>query len=240
MTAKIFEGAGIDYYIVVEPQEEQEYIQALSKERVLVLPFANLGLGSFPARNWCWEHSMKNGHEKHWIFDDNIQAFGKWQGGKRRKAPQVKDAIIYVETFSDSNDIDISGFEEHNFSQRPPKKPFKINCHVYSTLLIKTNLPYRWRLKYNEDVDLCLQVLHNGGITASCVYYLADKVSTSDKMKGGNQTELYQGNDPKKKLLKAKMLQSVWPQYVKVVIRFGRFHHLIDWKFFSKKNKQNG
>lgn len=238
MTAKIFEGAGIDYLIAVEPQEADEYIAALSEKRVLILPFSNLGLGSFPARNYCWEHSIKAGYAKHWVFDDNIVSFNKWQEGKRRRFAPAKDAIVYVETFSDINNLDISGFEYRVFSTRAPKKPFKKNCHVYSTLLIKNSLPYRWRLKYNEDIDLCLQVLHNGGSIASCVYYLAEKIWTSKKMKGGNQTELYQGNDPKKKLLKAKMLQAVWPQYVKVVIRFGRYHHLIDWKVFSQK-KQN-
>jgi hypothetical protein len=64
---------------------------------------------------------------------------------------------------------------------------------------------------------------------------MADKVSTAQKMKGGNQTELYKGNDPKKNLLKAKMLEAVWPQYTKTVIRFGRHHHLINWKVFKKK-----
>ena len=64
-------------------------------------------------------------------------------------------------------------------------------------------MPFRWRLKYNEDVDLCLQVLHNGGSTESCVYYMADKVSTAAKMKGGNQDELYKGNDPKKNTFKS-------------------------------------
>ena len=237
MTAKIFEGAGIDYFIVVEPQEEQEYVTALSKERVLVLPFANKGLGSFPARNWCWEHAIANGHKKHWIFDDNIAGFRKWVNGKRVKATDIKEAFLYVETFGDKDSFDIIGFEDINFVQRVPKKPFKINCHVYSAILIRNSIGFRWRLKYNEDVDLCLQVLHSGGSTASCIYYMRDKIATSNKMKGGNQTELYHGNDPKKKLLKAKMLQAVWPQYVKVVIRFGRYHHLIDWKVFSKKSK---
>ena len=114
------------------------------------------------------------------------------------------------------------------------EKPFKNNCHVYSAMLIKNNISYRWRLKYNEDVDLCLQVLHNGGSTASCVYYMANKISTSVKMKGGNQTELYQGNAPVKNLLKAKMLESVWPQYAKTVIRFNRHHHLVNWNVFKK------
>ena len=104
-------------------------------------------------------------------------------------------------------------------------------------MLIKNDLPYRWRLKYNEDVDLCLQVLHNGGSTASCIYYMADKVSTAVKMKGGNQTELYQGNKAEKNLLKAKMLEAVWPQYAKTVIRFNRYHHLVDWKVFSKNRR---
>jgi hypothetical protein len=54
-------------------------------------------------------------------------------------------------------------------------------------------------------------------------------------MKGGNQTELYQGNKAEKNLLKAKMIETVWPQYAKTVIRFGRHHHLIDWKIFKKK-----
>jgi hypothetical protein len=45
-----------------------------------------------------------------------------------------------------------------------------------------------------------------------------DKVSTAAKMKGGNQTELYQGNNPKKNLLKAKMIEA----------------HLINWKVFQK------
>ncbi len=235
LTANNFENSNINYFIAVEPQEKDEYIKALGENRVLVLPFSNLGLGSYPARNFCWEHAKSNGYKYHWLFDDNIQNFAKWLDGKRKKIQDIKKALIYVEINAQKTNVDISGFEEPNFVVKPPKKPFKNNCHVYSALLIKNSLPYRWRLKYNEDVDLCLQVLHNGGTTSSCVYYMADKVSTAAKMKGGNQTELYQGNDPKKNLLKAKMLEAVWPQYAKTVIRFNRHHHLIDWKVFKKK-----
>ena len=238
ITAKVFEKSNVEYFIVVEPQEKQEYIDALSEKRVLVLPFSNLGLGSYPARNFCWEHSKQNGYKYHWLFDDNIFHFRKWVNGKRIKWDNVNEALIYVENYTLKKNIDISGFEEPNFVVKIPNKPFKTNCHVYSALLIKNNLPYRWRLKYNEDVDLCLQVLHNGGSTASCVYYMANKETTANKMKGGNQTELYQGNKAEKNLLKAKMLEAVWPQYAKTVIRFNRHHHLIDWKQFKPKKKK--
>jgi hypothetical protein len=235
LTADNFERSGLDYLIAVEPQEYDKYVQKLGKKRVLKLPFANLGLGSYPARNFCWEHAKANGYKYHWLFDDNILFWMKWIDGKRRKIEDLLPAFLYVENYVLRNSIDIGGFEEPNFVVKIPKRPFKENCHVYSAMLIRNNLPYRWRLKYNEDVDLCLQVLHNGGSTASCIYYMANKVSTADKMKGGNQTELYQGNKAEKNLLKAKMLEAVWPQYSKTVIRFNRHHHLVDWRVFKRK-----
>lgn len=235
LTAKLFEKAGIDYLIAVEPQEYDLYCNALGIKRVLKLPFANLGLGSYPARNYCWEHAKINGYKYHWLFDDNFLMFKKWINSKRVRIENIKDALIYVEENAIKTNVDITGFERPEFCCKVPKKAFKTNCHVYSSMLIKNDLPYRWRLKYNEDIDLCLQVLHNGGSTSSCVYYMAKKVDTGQKMKGGNQTELYQGNAPKKNLLKAKMLEAVWPQYAKTVIRFGRHHHLIDWKQFKRK-----
>ncbi len=237
-TADNFEAEGVDYLIAVEPQEADAYKNKLGEHRVLVLPFSNLGLGSYPARNYCWEHAMSNGHNKYWCFDDNIDGIIKWVNGRKPKKPTyTKEGICYVERHSDKYGIDISGFEYRYFVVGVPKKPFKHNGRVYSAMLINTKMPYRWRLKYNEDVDLCLQVLHNGGKTSSCIYYMSNKISTVAKMKGGNQDELYKGNDPKKKLLKAKMLEAVWPQYAKTVIRFNRIHHYVDWKVFKKRLK---
>ena len=235
LTANLFEKDNIDYFIAVEPQEKDKYIKALGEKRVLVLPFSNLGLGSYPARNFCWEHAKANGYKYHWLFDDNIKSWHKWENKKRIALNDINRALVFVEQYTIKNKIDISGFERKTFSVQVPKNAFRLNTHVYSAMLIKNELPHRWRLKYNEDIGLCLQVLHNGGTTANCIYFLAEKVATSQKMKGGNQTELYQGNKAEKNLLKAKMLEAVWPQYAKTVIRFNRHHHLIDWKVFKKK-----
>ena len=235
LTANLFEKAGIDYLIAVEPQEKDEYIKELGENRVLVLPFSNLGLGSYPARNYCWEHAKANGYKYHWLFDDNLLMFKKWINSKRVRIENIEDAIKFVELNADKTNVDITGFERPEFCCKVPNKAFKFNVHVYSAMLIKNEIPYRWRLKYNEDIDLCLQVLHNGGTTSSCVYYMAKKTDTGQKMKGGNQDELYKGNAKEKKILKAKMLEAVWPQYAKTVIRFNRPHHLINWKVFKKK-----
>lgn len=234
LTANCFKESGINYLIAVEPQEANDYIKVVGENNVLILPFSNLGLGSYPARNYCWLHAQERGYRYHWLFDDNIRGIAKWVNGKKTNVKNITKALLYVENYAEKNDNAISGFEYRYFVASVPKKPFKNNCHIYSALLIKNDIPYRWRLKYNEDIDLCLQVLHNGGTTSSCIYYMINKTSTTIKMKGGNQTELYKGNAPEKNLLKAKMLESVWPQYVKTVIRFGRHHHLINWRVFNK------
>jgi hypothetical protein len=59
---------------------------------------------------------------------------------------------------------------------------------------------------------------------------MVDKVSTTAKMDGGNQTELYQGNSHDKKVLKARSLEEMWPEHVETVIRFNRPHHYVNWK----------
>lgn len=236
ITAMYFINAGVDFLIAVEPHEYEKYCVSIDKEKVLKLPFSNLGLGSYPARNFCWEHAKDNGYKYHWVFDDNIRGLARWINGKKKYINDINKGLLFVEKYTKKNNIDINGFEYRYFVAKPPKEPFKRNCHVYSALLIKNSLPYRWRLKYNEDIDLCLQVLHNGGTTASCIYYMSNKTSTVAKLKGGNQDELYMGNDPKKNLLKAKMIEAVWPQYAKTVIRFGRHHHYINWRQF-KQNK---
>jgi len=164
LTAKCFIKDGVDFKIVVEPQEYKKYCEAIGTKYVLELPFSNLGLGSFPARNFCWEHSIENGFKKHWVFDDNIHGFRRLYKGKRIPANALK-SIIVAEEFSDRyKNVDVSGFNYKMFVTNTTSKPFFINCHVYSALLIRNDIKYRWRMKYNEDVDLCLQVLNGGGV----------------------------------------------------------------------------
>lgn len=235
ITAKCFLSEGVKFKIVVEPQEYKNYCSAVGSENVLELPFSNLGLGSFPARNFAWEDARKNGFKRHWLFDDNIYMFRRLNKGKRINCSAAK-AIEALEIFTDRYlNIGISGFNYEMFVLKDCTKPFFSNVHVYSGLLIDNNMKFRWRLKYNEDVDLCLQVLDSGLCTVLFNAFMISKVSTTAKMKGGNQSELYQGNKHEKKVLKARSLEEVWPQYAKTVWKFNRPHHSVDWKKFFKQ-----
>lgn len=235
LTAKFLLKAGIPFTIAVEPQEYENYCKTIPKEFVAKLPFSNLEVGSYPARNWCWEDSIQRGFNRHFLFDDNIRGFYRLTDGLRRRCePGI--ALQTLEVFSDRyKNIGISGFNYLYFATKETTKPFSINSHVYSGMLITNSIPYRWRLKYNEDVDLCLQVLDSKKWCTVLMHaFLIDKIPTTSKMKGGNQTDLYKNNDPRKKILKSRSLERIWPQYVKVVLRFGRPHHHVSWgKYFN-------
>ena len=230
LTANFFLEDGVDFKIAIEPQEYDLYLKYYDKENLLKLPFDNLGIGSFPARNHCWEDSIKNGYNRHWIFDDNIRDTKRLNKGKRIRI-NAKIALQIIENFTDRyTNIGISGFNYRTFVPPTTKQPFYLNVHVYSALLIDNDLRFRWRLKYNEDVDLCLQVLNSKLCTILFNAFMIAKVSTTKNMKGGNQTLLYQNNSYDKQVLKAKSLEAIWPQYAETVIRLNRTHHYVDWK----------
>jgi len=74
--------------------------------------------------------------------------------------------------------------------------------------------------------------LKDGWCTILFNAFLAGKVTTM-RMKGGNTDELYK-DDGRKKM--AESLVEQHPDIVKVVWRFNRWHHLVDYKPF-KNNK---
>ena len=83
LTSNALEVRHIPYHIVIEPQEYTQYASVVDPSKILVLPFSNLGQGSIPVRNWVWEHSVSEGHNGHWILDDNIRYFYRRNKNRR-------------------------------------------------------------------------------------------------------------------------------------------------------------
>jgi hypothetical protein len=101
-------------------------------------------------------------------------------------------------------------------------------------ILIDNSLPHRWRGKYNEDTDLSIRVMKDGLCTVLFNAFLGDKTQTM-LMKGGNTDTIYnQGDD---RLEFAKSLAEQHPDVVKVVWKFNRWHHQVDYSGFRRLNK---
>lgn len=230
LTSKALEKIGADYRIVVEPQEYESYSAVIEPSKVLPLPFSNLGLGSIPARNWVWEHSIAEGHARHWILDDNIEGF--YRLNHNLKTP-VGDSTIFrcAEDFTDRFvNVPMSGFNYFMFASRKTvMPPYYQNTRVYSCILLSNAVPYRWRGRYNEDTDLSLRILKDGLCTILFNAFLCGKSQTLT-MKGGN-ADLYAGDGRR---LMAESLVEQHPDVAKVSWKWDRPQHHVDYSRFRR------
>lgn len=251
LTSRSFARMKVPHYIAIEPQDEELYEKALDKFNIrpyvtlLIAPFSNHGDGPGRARNWCWDHSISIGAEKHWVLDDNIADFYRLQKNKRVR---VESGAIFraAEDFVDRyENVPIAGFQ-YRFFIAPNSKypPYVKNTRIYSTLLIDNKCKHRWRGRYNEDTDICLQVLKDGDCTIQFNAFLQGKAATQT-VKGGNTEEFYhkEGADEGKWIEnvnsegtrnKSQMLVDLHPDVARMVWRYKRWHHYVDYSSFKK------
>lgn len=235
LTARALDSIGVPHHVVVEPAQYDNYARSLGEERLLVLPedYSTRSTGSIPARNWIWEHSLAAGHARHWVIDDNVRGFVRMH---RNRRIAVGDAAIFCasEDFTDRyENIAFSGFNYQYLTKERDYNfpPYYLNTRVYSIILVNNALPHRWRGRYNEDTDLCLRALKDGWCTVLFNAFLADKVSTL-LMKGGNTDTIYATGD--KRLEFARSLAEQHPDVVRVVWRYNRWHHEVDYRGYAR------
>ena len=248
LTSKALTAMGVPHFLVVEPQEVDAYHRAArgSLATVLALDMSykaryelcdNLGLskstGPGPARNFIWDHSIANGYAWHWVMDDNITSFKRQHQSAKIK---VSDGTIFraMEDFVIRYaNIAMAGpnYEMFAYGADSSKMPpYTTNTRIYSCNLIRNDLPFRWRGRYNEDTILSLDQLKAGWCTVQFNAFLQKKLPTQT-IGGGNTAEFYakEGTAPKSEMLKA-----VHPDVTRLVWKFNRHHHHVDYKRFKQ------
>lgn len=231
LTVKALEAMKVPYHVVVEPQEHDQYAAVIARNKILALPFSNLGCGSIQARNWVWDHAIAAGAARHWILDDNIDGFVRLNHNLKI---QVATGSIFraAEDFIDRyENVAIAGFHYDFFAKRKFKlPPFMRNRRIYSCILIKNDLPYTWRGRYNEDTDLSLRALKDGWCTVLFYVFLACKLQTMT-LGGGNTAELYKDDG---RLKMAQSLVEQHPDVTTISWKFGRWQHQVDYSAFAR------
>ena len=235
MTSRFLEKMSAPYQIVIEPQEYDQYAAVIDPAKILVLPFSNLGQGSIPARNWVWEHSIERGAKRHWILDDNIAGLSYFTRNQRHYL-RTGTGLQVMEDLVDRYDNIAFAGPQYDFFM--PKRqayqiPLVLNTRIYSFILIKNDLPYRWRGRYNEDTDLCLRALKDGWCTVLFLAFLQKKAATMS-VKGGNTEDLYKLDNEDGRLLMAQSLQRQHPDVVKITRKWGRWQHQVDYRPFKR------
>jgi hypothetical protein len=246
LTSKSLESMGVPYQIIVEEQEYDQYASVIDPKKILILPrcyldeydtFDGLGdtksKGPGAARNFAWSNAIATGHTWHWVMDDNIASFNRLNRNLMCKV-MFGGIFAAAEDFVERyENVAIAGFNYDFFAKaKEPLPPFVLNTRIYSCLLINNFIPYQWRGRYNEDTDLSLRALKDGWCTIQFNAFLQEK-ATTQTLKGGNTAEFYEKEGT---LPKSKMLEDMHPDVAKVVWKFGRWHHHVDYRKF-KGNK---
>lgn len=252
LTMRVLDSFGIDYYVIVEAQEYSDYANTIRKDRLLVLDPAyqdkydycdtfggTKPRGSGPARNMAWDHAVAAGAPWHWVIDDNLHGFYRFN--RNLKIP-VADATILrcIEDFALRYDnLAMCGPNYEMFVKRKQiVPPFILNTRIYSCNLIRCDLPFRWRARYNEDTDLSLRILKAGWCTVLFNAFLQYKAKTQ-LYPGGNTDTLYlEGTRAK-----TAMLVDLHPDVASFATKFNnddhylqeRVHHHVNYSGFRQR-----
>ena len=220
----------IPFKLVVEEQEAENYAPLVPEEDLLILPHKNKGL--VVTRNWIWNYAQSLGVKFFWTFDDNIRVFIRLHKNQRIWLTSG-NFLRAQEDFAERwKNLAITGMQYRGFAPSTQyRKPFIINTRVYSNMLIRTAIPFRNRGFYNDDTDLCLQVLKAGWCTILISAFLIGKAATMT-VRGG-MTPHYQDDG---RLEMAQELQRRHPDVVTIIKRWKRWQHHVNYKPF-KRNK---
>jgi hypothetical protein len=242
-TSLALEAMDCPYKIVVEPQEYNNYAQVINPKKILILPkqYLNKNKGGIPARNFVWEHAKKNGASKHWILDDNLNGFYRWNMSAKFK---INSGVVFklVEDYvSRFKNIYQAGLQYTMFHPaRQGHNVVSLNTRIYSCILIDHRcdniLNERWRGKYNEDTDLSLRILKKGKCTVLFNIFMCNKPATLTTA-GGNTESIYASGSKEALLKKAESLRKQHPDVTKIVKRYNRgVHHEVNYEDFKKND----
>lgn len=259
VTSKALSKMGVSHYVVAEPQEVDAYRRAseglLCEIVELDLSFKenyelcdSLGLskstGPGPARNFAWEHSKTLGFDWHWVMDDNLQYFARMTRNERIKTNSPAMWRAMEDFVLRYKNVGMAGPNYSMFAFGASKlPPFITNTRIYSCNLIRNDLIYRWRGRYNEDTILSLDMLKAGWCTIQFNAFLQGKMGTQ-VLKGGNTDEFYHAEGKVQQgqkyadtgtLAKSQMLVDVHPDVSKLVQKFSRWHHAVDYSPFKNQ-----
>lgn len=254
-TSRFLTQMEVKHFVVCEPQEYPEYKQHVENQYATLIQLdmtykdkydtcddmdPSFPKGSGPARNFCWDDSIKRGYKWHWLMDDNATEGFHWFWHNVKVKCRTGAILAACEDFVDRyENIAIFGPAYKMFCLMDCYyPPFITNTRIYSCLLIRNDIadqngvPFRWRARFNEDTDLSLRVLKAGWCTVQSNWFLFGK-STTMKVKGGNTTSIYVNGTKEK----SEMIAKLHPDVAKVVWKFNRWHHEVNYSVFKQELK---
>ena len=175
------------YYLVVEPQDSDAYIQKWGADRVIVMNENDRGIAY--VRNFCKEHSKAQGDQFHWQIDDDIKSFQIRKNNKNIKCDAL-DVLCPIEEYVRGfSNIGGAGLK-HSLFAWSAKNEIDFNKQICSAGLFNNEVDASWRDGVIEDTDYSMQILTKGFCTVLFNRLIYDPPAVSSN-EGGNKASGY-------------------------------------------------
>ena len=201
--------AGLDYFLVVEKKEFDDYVKYFPLTNIISLPGSDYGSLGF-ARNFTKEHAKKRGHQYHWQLDDDFTAVFQHRLGKKDSTPMV-EIFNHVEAFvAKYSNIGQVGFSATNFLRQKVKE-YQLNTYTYGVLLVNNGTKSKHRM-HVTDLDYNLQLLFEGYCTVRFDCFAFSTPTMSSRPGGCTGT-------PREQQIKNTL--KLWPDIIPGIVQKG-------------------
>lgn len=203
-TAKLLQG--LNYKIVVEPQDYVNYNVVYSDNHLVCLDKNDGGLAY--ARNYIKNYSKNMGEMFHWQMDDDVDCFKfRRKGLTKNETVSPLMAISIVETCMDMfTNVAISGIGSNAFAFSK-KQAVQKNRLPYQCVLVNNSVVNEWKMGGVEDWYYMFDVLEQGYCTLA-FHHIMTQTSPTGAVAGGSTGMHFNGN--KRKLLYEEFIKH-WP-----------------------------
>lgn len=251
------------HYIVVEPQEVDEYKARVDSTYVTILPmdmsfkkwyfrgvpddFMPGKTGAGAARNFALAHAKENGHKFFWTMDDNLATALRFQRGRKRNclSPAMWRCMEWhMDRFDNVLAVGPSyGFFVKNYFCN---LPFITNTRIYSCTLTRTDMPdilSEFTMKHyglKEHYPGWEGLIYNEDTEMSLRILKAGYCTIQYQafLVGKMATQSMKGGNTTEiymdgTRMKSEVLAKWFPDDAEVRVKFSRVHHQVDYNKFK-------
>lgn len=191
--------------------------------------FEEKASGACPVRNATMKISQKRGELRHWQFDDDYTIFMHFDKSLKKNVKfdsgvQFEEWLYRIAKFGHEARMSNIGFAQS-------AETFPENACTFSRRIFNAhNLPSTddifvpWVGRMNDDLINAINVWKSGGYEMQLKHMNMTMPNTQSEQ--GGLTEMYNQDGTVRKSAYPVL---VAPNATRLVVRFGRYHHSVDW-----------
>jgi hypothetical protein len=190
VTAKILQQDNLDFTIMVEPQDYNDYRKFFDVKHLFQIDLNDQGIAY--VRNQALALSIDRNESCHWQMDDDIRKFMIRKDNKNVKTTPSESVAALETAFDSYRGLGMIAHRYTSFAFAQ-KTEFGINQNPCSSFLLRNDLGATWHKGTVVDADYALQVLTSGWSTIIANLHLIDTIPPM-KQSGGLTDSEYAGD----------------------------------------------